>query len=308
MASNVTAPTDSKTTPRQREGRSYQLFDHGLLVFERVLGPEEPHRLLIARVELCTQPRCSCRDVGLVAIERDVAVGAQDLGFSSEQLGALLASPQAMNARIDLDVGLVEPDAFDGRVPLAPDWVDYVQSQVDGELLDRLHDGWLRSKGLRRRGPDEAQRPELAPGDLLGWYEAFPDDRRDQYLLRDSVFTAEDLYCANPTCTCAEATIDFAELLERNRASSVGHVRVSLPAAHVIEWKPQRDRALLEQLWAAFRTRHPDLGERLTERKGRIAELDPLVVRAPAVAPPRAGRTDPCPCGSGTKFKRCCGR
>ena len=26
------------------------------------------------------------------------------------------------------------------------------------------------------------------------------------------------------------------------------------------------------------------------------------------LAPPQAGRNDPCPCGSGKKFKRCCGR
>ncbi|MFP5258429.1 MAG: SEC-C metal-binding domain-containing protein, partial [Acidobacteriota bacterium] len=34
--------------------------------------------------------------------------------------------------------------------------------------------------------------------------------------------------------------------------------------------------------------------------------LDGEPVAAPAVAP-QAGRNDPCPCGSGKKFKRCCG-
>jgi uncharacterized protein YecA (UPF0149 family) len=36
-----------------------------------------------------------------------------------------------------------------------------------------------------------------------------------------------------------------------------------------------------------------------------------VVPHAPAEARPsgaRAGRNDPCPCGSGKKFKRCCGR
>ena len=250
MASNVTAPTDSKSTPQRREGRSYHLFDHGLLVFERVLGPEDPHRLLIARVDLCTQPKCSCRDVGLLAVERDVAPGEHELGISSDELGALLAGPLAMNARLGLDVGLVEPDVYEGRVPLAPDWVDFVQAQVDGDLLDRLHDGWLRSKGLRPRRLDEVPRPKLAAGDLLGWYQAYPDDRRDKYLLRDALFMAEELYCVNPTCTCAEATIDFAELLERNRASSVGHVREpTRRAGHRIEAaarpRPRPHRAAL---------------------------------------------------------------
>ncbi|HAV61403.1 MAG TPA: hypothetical protein DCY13_03455, partial [Verrucomicrobiales bacterium] len=25
-------------------------------------------------------------------------------------------------------------------------------------------------------------------------------------------------------------------------------------------------------------------------------------------APPKVGRNDPCPCGSGRKFKKCCGK
>ncbi|MBR2837354.1 MAG: SEC-C domain-containing protein, partial [Kiritimatiellae bacterium] len=28
----------------------------------------------------------------------------------------------------------------------------------------------------------------------------------------------------------------------------------------------------------------------------------------PASAPAAVGRNDPCPCGSGTKYKKCCGR
>ncbi|MGY8718810.1 MAG: SEC-C metal-binding domain-containing protein [Verrucomicrobiia bacterium] len=29
---------------------------------------------------------------------------------------------------------------------------------------------------------------------------------------------------------------------------------------------------------------------------------------APAKAAPKIGRNDPCPCGSGKKYKKCCGR
>jgi preprotein translocase subunit SecA len=31
-----------------------------------------------------------------------------------------------------------------------------------------------------------------------------------------------------------------------------------------------------------------------------------LAAREPARAAPKIGRNDPCPCGSGKKFKRCC--
>jgi preprotein translocase subunit SecA len=53
----------------------------------------------------------------------------------------------------------------------------------------------------------------------------------------------------------------------------------------------------------------PGDGRRRREREaapGRL--LRPAA--APAVAAPRAkvGRNDPCPCGSGKKYKRCCGQ
>jgi uncharacterized protein YecA (UPF0149 family) len=38
---------------------------------------------------------------------------------------------------------------------------------------------------------------------------------------------------------------------------------------------------------------------------GRVAPVDQT--QAPVLRGPRVGRNDPCPCGSGKKFKRCCG-
>jgi hypothetical protein len=61
----------------------------------------------------------------------------------------------------------------------------------------------------------------------------------------------------NPACACSAAIIDFSELFERDRARSIGHIRVALPDLQVIEWKsPQENRAIVERLWAAFRQRH----------------------------------------------------
>jgi preprotein translocase subunit SecA len=36
------------------------------------------------------------------------------------------------------------------------------------------------------------------------------------------------------------------------------------------------------------------------------SQVDPMVEEAPPPARQRTGRNDPCPCGSGKKFKKCC--
>ena len=37
------------------------------------------------------------------------------------------------------------------------------------------------------------------------------------------------------------------------------------------------------------------------------AIAEPFVLSQPYIAPPKPGRNDPCPCGSGRKYKKCCG-
>jgi SEC-C motif domain protein len=63
---------------------------------------------------------------------------------------------------------------------------------------------------------------------------------------------------------------------------------------------------------ARYRDKGHDLAhhERSTFRRhdGRWRYVDGVQVKPPPVrAEPRAGRNDPCPCGSGKKFKRCHG-
>ncbi len=87
---------------------------------------------------MCTTPACDCRDIGLRAIALDVDDDFDPTHLSSDALLARFDS-EAMEARLDIDTGNVAPDDYEGRVPLSPEWVQYLQAQIDGELLDVLH-------------------------------------------------------------------------------------------------------------------------------------------------------------------------
>lgn len=41
-------------------------------------------------------------------------------------------------------------------------------------------------------------------------------------------------------------------------------------------------------------------------REKVLQEMPELVRHAPVVSGPKTGRNDPCPCGSGKKYKKCC--
>jgi hypothetical protein len=62
-------------------------------------------------------------------------------------------------------------------------------------------------------------------------------------------------------------------------------------------------RAFADTLMATWNaTPRPDLGGRTPEEV-----FSERRKQTPAVAPPRVGRNEPCRCGSGRKFKKCCG-
>jgi hypothetical protein len=291
--------------PAPPTDRSWALFPHGLLVFERP-DPAGPSRLLISRIESCTAPKCACRDVGLRAVTLDVGDDFSPDALS-ETLRARLESPDAMNARLAIDLGTVEPDDYEGRVPLSADWATYAQSQVDGELLDLLHAQWLRAKGMAP-APKTDWEPR-DPADLVGWNEAHPADRRDLYLDDDKLFVAQELYCVNPTCTCNEAMVAFSPTTRGS--PDVGALRVRIPTLEIVERDVHSKRAtLLDRLWNAFSARHRHLSERLAERNKQMLDLASTHAqpRRPATrAAGAVGRNQPCPCGSGKKYKRCCG-
>lgn len=195
----------------------------------------------------------------------------------------------------------------EGRVPLSEDWTRRIQSQIDGELLELLHERWLRAKGMTS-SPTSDWAPR-GTGELVGWDEAHPDDRQDLYLDGEMVVSADDLYCLKPTCTCNEVRVVFVPTTRG--APLVGSVRVRLPAGAVIatESKPAK-AAALDRLWNAFRARHR-VAELLERRQQQMIELARLRAEehpatTPAPSDQRVGRNELCPCGSGKKYKRCC--
>lgn len=54
----------------------------------------------------------------------------------------------------------------------------------------------------------------------------------------------------------------------------------------------------------------PDLGMYVKEHPEAAAFIKPVKVEPTEIqlarTPPRVGRNEPCPCGSGRKFKKCC--
>ena len=128
----------------------------------------------------------------------------------------------------------------------------------------------------------------------------------------DSQYVAVDYYCANPACKCTDVLLDFIKLESED---------VMLPSTVLYKLDYMTDRKVIEDKGLYVGTRLAEglfksfkkcLGHRgndvFIERKAKIDKWSKkYLLKKPVSRGPKVGRNEPCPCGSGKKYKKCCG-
>ena len=186
--------------------------------------------------------------------------------------------------------------------------------KVDGETLEELGRLWYLGKGWpdpeeKSRESSQIKVESWKPGEVVACGEAMVGVRQDIFRFDERVFEAVDLYCVAEGCSCGEVVLDFAPVAPRG-APTPGAVRVDKLGEATVEPEHEKHRERLGQLWAAFQKRHPRYRERFARRSTVMQRLAGRIVGAPRAGVERrtskVGRNDPCPCGSGKKYKKCC--
>jgi hypothetical protein len=267
----------------------------------------------------CPTPKCSCRSA-LILATNDGRAALLERGApvrTAWQDGSGYADVAARLS--DLDVFHIEIDSIEIFTPLGDEPLDLAKhpriraivERLDGELLEEIGRLWYRGKGLpnpesaiRRAG--EIVIEGWQPGEMLAWNDVLRGVRQDLYLLDDRVFEATEMYCPVPDCSCGEVIVDFETLMPRG-APPPG--RVTVQRAGAVKFESGKDRGgRLARLWAAFEQRFPKYLERFARRYPVMKEVGARVEAKPRPSvSTKVGRNEPCPCGSGKKYKKCCG-
>ena len=273
-------------------------------------------------VRTCAEPQCDCRSAFVVATEAGHEAALQQGATVRDTLAAGSTQWEVGAKLIDIDHFYLDIDTakvcwFNGHDEI--DVCDHprlgpIARRIDGELLDEIGRLWHVGKGL----PDPEQQVlnarEVVPrgwerGDLLAWDDLCSGVRRDLYVLGHHIYEAHELYCPIPECDCDEVVIDFEARSPRGATHPGSIVMSSSGTAARLE-PNKRGQARLEQLWAAFQQRHPHYTARFAGRYAAIKSIGARFVGSEEIdASPKVkvGRNNPCPCGSGRKYKKCCG-
>ena len=288
-----------------------------------------------AALRVCLNPCCPCEAVSFTCRPAGEPCGSQPgTGVAPVPLRFDLdVFERAANTRVE---SVPEGVALAGAVvaEMQPaDWERLAQlfltvkrRQMERMDLDALHVSF----------PREVMEGN---GSMVGYAEVFPWSDPFAFTRADTRWVADDQYCVQPGCKCTQTALAFCRMtapavppgrpaecdvfLRHDYTRGKTEVLEASPGGPAADELMQALRAAHSDLERTFQERHRQmkrLGERLlskTRRRSKRAfsyRVDEGVGESPAVPPtppakpaPKAGRNDPCPCGSGKKYKRCCG-
>jgi len=278
---------------------------------------------------ICDNPLCQCSCIRFYCLSVEAS-----------------ANSQHASARFALDVQkrCVDRDADSRPAPDSDALATAVASQLGEAGWDYLFQYFLGVKqeqiekcDVRRLDADFP--PEALSGEMsvVGYGEIFHFAPGFHFKIGSQRWLAADDYCVNPECECREVVLQFIE--SKSVTNGGGKVRATVPAMY---WDyrqrtfreanpPAAGQPSLSDLVGCLRTQWPGFETEVKKRHRRLKALfkRALRKRVPAAAAPapareevreeprpasrvapaaRVGRNDPCPCGSGRKYKKCCGR
>ena len=246
----------------------------------------------------CENPDCPCRATHLHALR-----------LERSPVGEMRAvEGRRVTATLDIDSGdlTLSPEGAEDGQDL--ELLDLMRRKLAGNVLHYLRARWQRVKNQHL--PDEWRRVDWSGIDLnclVPYLEAFPSQWDLSAESDGQRYWVLDSWCMNPACTCREADIE----LLAEEGGSAGVLRVSVDDGRV--QTVHEGGEVARRLWKAVLAQKDVLRQLRKRWKAirRVARALPATLRAPADPPPRTpavGRNMPCPCGSGKKYKRCCGR
>jgi hypothetical protein len=270
-------------------------------------------------IRVCESPVCVCNALTLHCFP---------------EINPQLAASPAPSVRLEVDLArrAIKNLAELQTDPAAFALAKAVESEISEREWTQL---WTVYVAVKEYVTDEADPDQIhgkfppdvleGKGSLAGYCEVLPYAKAIEFALGGDVWFVGDQYCVNPACSCREAFISFFRI----RAAGDPDKSV-IRASLVVRYAYDNGRIELEhggdesefsgrerEFINALKNTQPDLKSFVKQRHhflrrlfiNTIAGRDALRHPAPAPRPSERspGRNDPCPCGSGKKFKKCYG-
>ena len=302
-------------------GRPEQHDIHGEFLTQTFDRGEFSGRVFTAGASLvCESPVCTCGELKLSfrEISDSPSNNRHNFDIVLSTVSRKLAQPRGRQREED-------PEGYRFAVDFINDVTDTLWMQ-----LAWLYDALMRERMRAIKDPGSIEidffMHNVAEGDLVGYTEVLPYADPFVISVDDAVYLVEDIYCISPVCHCTDPVLSFFMIADGDRADVP--VAVLQYDYKTRTWSNFSDSSaplpgIARIFKSAFALQYPAFRDELKERHRIMrrlyatyldryaAGLQPgfeSVQDSRAAQPKPPGRNDPCPCGSGKKYKRCCGR
>lgn len=272
---------------------------------------DSPVRCHEATLAVCHDPRCDCSSIQFQWQQSELPSGALvrpacDFWFCLRD--------NSVNLTPDLEN---DPESL--RL------AKIINAELTEPLRRQLSDWYPAAKlALIQSTPadeiDITHLPSSYSGGMIGFVEVFPSGLALNFPWNGEKWAADEQFCVRRGCKCTETVLSFLRL-----ANSSGQFVPSVGGNPAIRYNYVSEASRCAArgptgsppfagLLAALKREHPDLNSQLKSRHTLMQSLytrhdeeqAALRLQFQAKAAPPIGRNDPCPCGSGRKYKQCC--
>ncbi len=171
---------------------------------------------------------------------------------------------------------------------------------------------WRAGKMLHARDRELWAEQDLSgfqPRVLASYRTLFPADFDLVRYLDGKAYYLEDFHCIEPNCSCSIVTLNVIALDDDGDGHhEIGNASIELLSPRL---KPTGSKAAVAVVRKVMQDKI--MQKRVARRYAECRRIAPALAvkmgRVPKTVQNdsrRVGRNDPCPCGSGKKFKKCC--
>jgi SEC-C motif-containing protein len=261
-------------------------------------------RIIIKEV-YCINPDCDCREVTLKFLKIDEENNEEKMLFK-------------VVLNIDT-LKVIDKVSYDMSVKV-DEIIDEFLTDFDLPIKDRFNKNDKISKGLKGETSVKPISPKATDLTLNGRCVAFSEIFDNVEIInfrngKNNLIYVDDQYCMNPKCLCNETFISFIVVNEVDQTGeNVFTLRYSLKnGKYDVESKICADE-YMNDILKSFKKEEKQIRENLIKRYrdmkviGKQIHKENKIDKEPQVNTLRIGRNNVCPCGSGKKYKKCCGR
>lgn len=281
----------------------------GLPIFKK-------RKLFMVTDNYCTNPDCLCRSVRLFCHELDKNCNPADSGI---QFAFSLNIDNWSAEMIDC------PEEIKGHVKCI---IDAMLRRLTYKTKKRFKERYETAKNPNyhiESFSDLIDIEDINSGLCVGYNDIFDDNFKFSapfiHNYGGRTFCFYDRYCINPRCQCNEALLtaickDMPKLVKDE------YFVVRFQIGRERKYNIEESECSQDETMAIFNSwlsNSPNINETLKERYKRVKHAGKYIVEKKELVAgdnlvkvsnssnKKIGRNDPCPCGSGKKYKKCCG-